>query len=51
MFQKRSSQEIIENKDQAAIELKELLVEIFINNGRLLHHERVLCHFPDYLNM
>jgi len=26
-------------------------VEIFISNGRLLHHERVLCHFPEYLNM
>ena len=31
--------------------MQSLLTEIFITNGRLLHHERVLCFFPQYLKM
>eukprot|EP00347_Sterkiella_histriomuscorum_P015870 403355371 len=33
------------------IDLQQLLTDIFITNGRLLHHERVLCHFPSYLSL
>ncbi len=32
-----------------SIDLQALLTEIFITNGRVLHHERVLCFFPEYL--
>ena len=35
--------------DDDDIDLSALLTKIFITNGRLLHHERVLCHFPSYL--
>ena len=31
------------------MDLEALLTEIFITNGRLLHHERLLCQFPEYL--
>ena len=31
------------------LDLQALLAEIYITNGRLLHHERVLCMFPEYL--
>ena len=31
--------------------MESLLVEIFITNGRLLHHERVLSFFPKYLEI
>jgi hypothetical protein len=31
------------------IDLEKLLTEIFITNGRLLHQERLLCMFPEYL--
>ena len=34
-----------------ALDLESLLTEIFINNGRLLHHERLLCFFPEYLQL
>lgn len=37
--------------DDNEIDLQQLLIEIFITNGRLLHHERVLCHIPSYLNL
>jgi sestrin len=33
------------------LDLESLLTEIFINNGRLLHHERLLCFFPEYLQL
>ena len=31
------------------VDLENLLIEIFITNGRLLHHERILSFFPKYL--
>lgn len=36
---------------ESEVDLKELLTKIFLTNGRLMHHERVLCVFPDYLQM
>ena len=33
------------------MDLEALLTEIFITNGRLLHHERLLCYFPEYLRL
>lgn len=32
-------------------ELENLLVEMFITNGRLLHQDRVLSFFPEYLKL
>ena len=31
--------------------LKALLDRIFLTNGRLFHHERILCWFPKYLEL
>ena len=33
------------------VDLEQLLTDIFVTNGRLLHYERVLCHFPEYLQL
>jgi len=35
--------------DKTNINLQELLDKIFLSNGRLTHHERVLTWFPKYL--
>lgn len=54
MFNSRertSSGSSLKFDDYNEIDLKQLLIDIFITNGRLLHHERVLCHFPSYLNL
>lgn len=33
------------------VNLKALLDRIFLTNGRLFHHERILCWFPRYLEL
>jgi len=33
-------------ENDSEIDLQQLLIDIFITNGRLLHHERLLCFFP-----
>ncbi|CDW89406.1 p53 regulated pa26 nuclear protein [Stylonychia lemnae] len=37
--------------NDSEIDLQQLLIDIFITNGRLLHHERILCFFPEYLQL
>lgn len=39
----------VDEYDNSTINLQELLDRIFFTNGRLAHHERVLCWFPKYL--
>ena len=39
------------NHEKCGFDLEQLLVDIFITNGRLLHHERILCLYPEYLQM
>jgi hypothetical protein len=36
---------------KAEVNLKSLLDRIFLTNGRLFHHERILCWFPKYLDL
>ena len=36
---------------KAEVNLKSLLDRIFLTNGRLFHHERILCWFPKYLEL
>ena len=40
-----------ENQEKCGFDLEQLLVDIFITNGRLLHHERILCLYSEYLQM
>ena len=49
MFSKKASESTENSDDQ--VDLEQLLTDIFIMNGRLLHHERLLCYFPEYLKM
>jgi hypothetical protein len=46
IFSIRSMQVCLEEVD-----LESLLKEIFLTNGRLLHHERLLCKLPEYLSL
>ena len=43
--------EVIDEYDKSNVNLKALLDRIFFTNGRLFHHERILCWFPRYLEL
>lgn len=55
MIVKRRNQEDLEGVfDEYAktkVNLKAMLDRIFLTNGRLFHHERILCWFPMYLDL
>ncbi len=44
-------EEVLDEYDKTIINLKALLDRIFLTNGRLFHHERILCWFPKYLQL
>jgi hypothetical protein len=44
-------EQVFDEFDKQAINLKALLDRIFLTNGRLFHHERILCWFPKYLSL
>jgi hypothetical protein len=44
-------EEVWDEYDKSKVNLKALLDRIFLTNGRLFHHERILCWFPKYLGL
>jgi PA26 p53-induced protein (sestrin) len=42
-------EQVYDEYDKTNVNLKALLDKIFLTNGRLFHHERILCWFPRYL--
>ena len=40
---------VYDEYDKSHVNLKALLDRVFLTNGRLFHHERILCWFPKYL--
>ena len=40
---------VYDEYDKSEIDLEHLLKRIFLTNGRLPHHQRILCWFPRYL--
>lgn len=44
-------EKVYDEFSKSNINLKALLDRIFLTNGRLFHHERILCWFPKYLEL
>jgi hypothetical protein len=41
----------MDENEKVPVNLQELLEKAFFTNGRLFHHERVLCWFPKYFQL
>eukprot|EP00347_Sterkiella_histriomuscorum_P009846 403339651 len=40
---------VYDDYDKSYVDLQDLLHRVFLTQGRLFHHERILCWFPRYL--
>lgn len=43
--------EFYDDYEKDTLDLQGLLDKVFLTNGRLFHHERILCWFPRYLEL
>ena len=47
--EERKGEKVWDEYDKSEVNLKQMLDRMFFTNGRLFHHERILCWFPKYL--
>ena len=48
-YDKFDLSEVYDEYDKSMVNMQQLLDKIFIANGRLYRHERILCWFPRYV--